>query len=271
MKIIGEKINGTRSQIAKAVVERDADLIRTLARRQVDAGAEWLDVNAGTLPEREPDDLVWLVKTVQEVTDRPLCLDSSNPKALVAALTVTAQTPLINSISGEPSRLTSVLPVVIEHGCPVIALCMDDQGIPSNVETRLRVLRRLLEETRRAGVPDERVYVDPLVMTMATNTECANIALTTMRAVRAEFPATHLTVGLSNVSYGLPSRALINRTFLVLAMDAGLETAIADPLDRELRAAIFATDLLLGRDKHCLGYTRAYRAGLLEAKASKPT
>jgi len=272
MKIIGEKINGTRAQIAKAVAERDADLIQTLAKRQAEAGAHWLDVNAGTRPDREPDDLVWLVKTVQAVTEQPLCLDSANPKALAAAIAVTRQTPMINSVSGEPNRLTGVLPIVAEHGAPVIALCMDDKGIPSNVETRLQVIRRVLDATRRAGVPDDKVYVDPLVMTIATDTECANVALAAMRAVRAEFPETHLTSGLSNVSFGLPARAIVNRTFLVLAMAAGLDTAIADPLDRELRAAILAADLLLGRDKHCLGYTRAYRAGLFngpDAKASQ--
>lgn len=271
MKIIGEKINGTRAQIAQAVAERDVVQIQTLAKRQAEAGAHWLDVNAGTRPDREPDDLVWLVNTVQAVTDLPLCLDSANPKALTAAIAVTRQTPMINSISGEPSRLSGVLPIVAEHNCPVIALCMNDKGIPSSVETRLEVIRRVLDATRRAGVPDELVYVDPLVMAIATNTECANIALATMRAVRAEFPETHLTSGLSNVSFGLPARALINRTFLVLAMAAGLDTVIADPLDRELRAAMFAADLLLGRDKHCLNYTRAYRAGLLEAKTIKTT
>ncbi len=268
MKLIGEKINGTRTRIARAVVERDAEFIRSLAKRQVEGGAHWLDVNAGTLPEREPDDLVWLVNTVQEVTDQPLCLDSANPRALAPALAVTRKTPLINSISGEPNRLTGVLPLAAEHGCPVIALCMDDKGIPANVETRLDVIRRVLDATRRAGVPDERVYIDPLVMTIATNIECVNIALATMRAVRAEFPETHLTSGLSNVSFGLPARGLVNRTFLVLAMAAGLDTAIADPLDAELRATIYAADLVLGRDKHCLGYTRAYRSGKFETKAA---
>jgi 5-methyltetrahydrofolate--homocysteine methyltransferase len=269
MKIIGEKINGTRAQIAKALAERDAAFIQTLAKRQAEAGASWLDVNAGTPPDREPDDLMWLAKTVQEVTDVPLCLDSANPKALAAVVNVTRQTPMINSISGEPHRLTDVLPIVAEHGCPVIALCMDDRGIPANVETRLEVIRRVIEATRRAGLPDDKVYVDPLVMALATNTECANIALEAMRAIRTEFPAAHLVSGLSNVSFGLPARALINRTFLVLAMSAGLDTAIADPLDRELCAAILAADLLLGRDKYCLNYTRAYRAGLLKMKAVK--
>ena len=269
MKIIAEKINGTRAQVAKAVAERDVDLIGTLAKRQAEAGAHWIDVNAGTHPDREPDDLVWLVNSVQEVTDLPLSLDSTNPKGLAAAIKATRRTPMINSISGEPYRLSGVLPIAAEHGCPTIALCMDEQGIPKGVEARLEAIRRVIDATRRAGVPDDKIYVDPLLMTIATDTECGNVALDTMRAVRAEFPAAHLTVGLSNVSFGLPLRSLINRTFLVLAMSAGLDTVIADPLDCEMRAAMLAADLLFGRDKHCMTYLRAHRAGLLEVKATK--
>ena len=268
MQMIGEKINGTRKAVGAAIANRDADFIRNLARKQVDAGAHWLDVNAGTPPDRERDDLVWLVRQVQEVVDVPLSLDSANPQALSAAIGEVKRTPLINSISGEPDRLSGVLPLVAQHGCEVIALAMDAKGIPADVAARLAVVHALFTATRAAGVPDEKVYVDPLVMTIATNIDCGHIALDTIRAVRAAYPQAHISTGLSNVSYGLPARALINRTFLTLAVAAGMDTAIVDPLDRELKAALLATDLLLGRDKHCLSYTRAFRAGLLEtAKA----
>ncbi|MDE3074256.1 MAG: dihydropteroate synthase [Chloroflexota bacterium] len=268
MKIIAEKINGTRSQVAKAIAERDADAIRSLAQRQAEAGSDWIDVNAGTHPDREPDDLVLLIDRVQEVTDLPLSLDSTNPTALSAAMKAVRKTPMINSISGEEYRLTGVLPLVAEHGCPTIALCMDEGGIPKTVEGHLEVARRVMDQTRRAGVPDDRVYLDPLLMTIATDTECGNLALDTMRALRAEFPAAHLTTGLSNVSFGLPMRGLINRTFLIMAVAAGLDSAIADPLDRELRPAILAAELLAGNDKHCLRYVRAYRSGQMEAKVA---
>ena len=269
MKIVAEKINGTRTQVGKAVAGRDADFIRSLASRQADAGAHWIDVNAGTHPNQEPDDLVWLVNNVQEVTDVPLCLDSANPVALGAAIKVTRKTPMINSISGEPSRLTAVLPIAAGHGCPTIALAMNEQGIPKTVTARMETIRRIIDATRNARLPDDQIYLDPLLLTVATDTESANIALETMRSVRAEFPAAHLVVGLSNASFGLPVRSLINRTLLVLAMSAGLDTAIADPLDREIRAAALAADLLLGRDRHCMTYVRAHRAGLLEATAAK--
>ncbi len=264
MKIIGEKINGTRKAVAAAIANRDAEFIQNLARRQVEGGAHWLDVNAGTHPDREVDDLLWLIDLIQGVTDVPLCLDSANPKALTAALDAVKKTPMINSISGEPDRLNNVLPIVAQHGCEVIALCMDAKGIPGDVEGRLKVARNLFEATRAANVPDEKVYVDALVMTIATNTDASRTTLDTIRAIHSEFPNAHISLGLSNVSFGLPARSLVNRTFLTLAIAAGMDTAIVDPNDRDLKAALFATDLLLGNDKHCLNYTRAYRKGLLE-------
>lgn len=263
-QIIGEKINGTRKSVGTAIVERDAAFIASLAQRQVDAGADWIDVNAGTHPDREVADLIWLVETVQASVDRPLCLDSPNPRALAAALSVTRQTPLINSITSEPARLEGILPLVQASGAPVIALALGARGMPATIDDRLTVVRQLVAAIRAAGIADDRIYVDPLVMTIATNTESAMIALETIRRVRAEFPEAHITSGLSNVSFGLPARGLINRTYLSLAVSAGLDTAILDPLDRELRAALLATELLLGRDRHCLTYTRAFRAGLLE-------
>lgn len=264
-RIIGEKINGTRKRVAAAIESRDAPFIASLAERQDAAGAHWIDLNAGTHPDREPADLVWLVETVQASVDRPICLDSPNPRALEAALALTSRTPLINSITGEPARLDGILRLVQETGADAIVLAMGARGMPATVDDRLAVLHELVAATRAAGIADERLYLDPLIMTVATNTEAAVIALETIRRVRAEFPAAHISCGLSNVAFGLPVRGLINRAFLTLAVSAGLDTAILDPLDRDLMAALLATELLLGRDRHCLRYTRAYRAGLLEA------
>jgi 5-methyltetrahydrofolate--homocysteine methyltransferase len=268
MKIIGEKINGTRKLVGKAIAEHDGAYIQNLARKQVEGGAQWLDINAGTHPDQEPEDLIWLIHLVQDVVDVPLCLDSANPRALRAAMKEVRQTPMINSISGEPSRLDGILPIVTEFQCPVIALCMDDKGIPPTAEGRLEVLHRVVMETRKAGIPDEKLYIDPLAMTIATNTEAGKVIFKTMQDIHSAYPEAHISCGLSNISFGLPVRPLINRTFLVLAINAGMDTAIIDPNDRELQAAMRAADLLLGKDKHCLNYTRAYRAGLLEAPKS---
>jgi cobalamin-dependent methionine synthase I len=269
MKIIGERINDTWTRVKKAISGRDVAFIQRLAQRQVEAGADWLDVSAGTSPEREPDDLVWLVRTVQEAVEAPLCLDSANPRALAGAIKVVRQTPLINSISGERERLDGILPLVGDTGCSVIALAMDDEGVPGSVEKRLTVIRRVIDELRGVGVADDRIYVDPLVMAIAANTESGRMALDAIRAVRAEFPDVHIASGLSNISFGLPVRTLINQAFLTLALAAGLDTAILDPLDRELRKALLAAEVVLGLDYYCLNYTRAYRAGLLNGPGAK--
>jgi cobalamin-dependent methionine synthase I len=265
VKIIGEKINGTRKRVAKAIADRDAEYIRDLAARQAEAGASWLDVNAGTHPSQEPDDLIWLIENVQAVTDTPICLDSANPKALNVAIEAVDRTPMINSISGEEDRLANILPIVAEHGCQVIALAMDARSIPETSDKRMGIIRGLMQATRDAGVPDDHVYLDTLAMTIATNTNSALTALETMRCVTEEYPEAHLTIGLSNISFGLPARSYVNRTFLTLAMGAGLDSAILDPLDREIQATILAADLVLGHDKHCLNYLRASRTGIFDS------
>jgi 5-methyltetrahydrofolate corrinoid/iron sulfur protein methyltransferase len=263
MEIIGERINGTRKRVSEAVAARDAAFIQDLARRQAEAGAAYLDVNAGTKPQNEPDDLVWLVETVQEVVDMPLCLDSANPLALKAAIDIVERTPMINSINGEPKRLEGILPLVAQYDCRVIALAMDGARIPETMEARMEIVRRLISETRTHGVPDERVYVDPLVMAVSTSQQSGAVSLDTMRAIKSEFRQVHLTCGLSNISFGLPARTRINQAFLTLALRAGLDSAILDPLDRELVAALLAAELVLGRDRFSRNYTQAYRAGLL--------
>jgi 5-methyltetrahydrofolate--homocysteine methyltransferase len=269
MEIIGEKINGTRQRVGQAIADRDADFIQDLASRQAEAGSTWLDVNAGTHPDQESDDLVWLVNIVQAVVDTPLCLDSANPQALAAAIKVVNKTPMINSISGEPQRLKGVLPLVATHGCPVIALAMDDKKIPETSAARVDVIYKVLAATREAGLPDAQVYVDPLAMTIGTNIQSGVIFCDTIRAVRAAYPEVRFTAGLSNISFGLPARSYINRAFLTLALEAGLDCAILDPLDQELRATLLAAELVLGRDRHCLNYTRAYRAGVFNKSNSQ--
>jgi 5-methyltetrahydrofolate--homocysteine methyltransferase len=264
MKIIGEKINGTRKRVAQAIAERDAEFIKDLAAKQAAAGANWLDVNAGTHPAQEPDDLIWLIETIQSVVNTPLCLDSANPAALNVAIKAVNKTPMINSISGEPDRLEKILPIVAEHGCEVIALAMDEKKIPETFEKRMEVIEKVIAATRAAGVADDKVYVDPLALTIATMNQSAVIACDTIRAVHEKYPDVHFTMGLSNISFGLPARKQINRAFLILAMQAGLDSAIMDPLDKELVAAAITTELLLGKDRHCMNYVRASRKGLFE-------
>ena len=265
MIIIGEKINGTRSKVAEAVKNRDADFIRELARKQYQAGAVYLDVNAGTLPAREPEDLVWLVELTREAAPEAiLCIDSANPEALAAGLEkAAAYSPpklMINSLSGEQKRVEGVLPLAVKYQTELIVLALDDGGIPETVEGRLAIVRRLVGLCREQGLADESLYIDPLVMTISTNIQAGVVTLDTIRAVRGEFPKVHLTCGHSNISFGMPLRSTLNQAFMALTIQAGLDTAISDPENRDLKAMALAAEALLGRDRHCLKFNRAFRA-----------
>ncbi len=262
VKIIGEKINGTIPSVGAAVETRDADFIIDLAQRQAAAGADWLDVNAGTEPDREPDDLAWLVDLVQSAVDTRLCLDSPNPEALRHAIKHVNHTPMINSISMETERLEGVLPIVAEHGCEVIALTIAQSGVPKNAPERIDIAHRLIEKTREAAVADDHVYIDPLALAIATDNNSVHMVRDTIRAIHEAYPEVHFTCGLSNVSFGMPARKFLNRAFLTLCMEAGLDSAVLDPLNVELRATLYATEVLLGQDRHCRNYTQAYRKGL---------
>lgn len=261
MRIIAEKINGTRKRVAQAIKDRDADFIQNLAREQAEAGATWLDANAGTAPQREPEDLIWLVDNIQAVVDTPISLDSANPKALEAAIKVVKKKPMINSISLEPGRL-DVFPIVAEHKCPAVALAMDEKGIPKTKEERLDTIGRILKKTRSMDIPDGDLYFDPLAMTIGTGQENALLFFDCVREIRSKYPEVHITCGLSNISFGMPARTYINRVFLTLSMQAGLDCAICNPNSHDIQTTILATELLMAQDKHCLNYTRAFRKGV---------
>jgi 5-methyltetrahydrofolate corrinoid/iron sulfur protein methyltransferase len=262
MIVIGEKINGTRKQVAQAIKDRDTGSIRDLALRQFENGATYLDINAGTVPAREPDDMVWLAETVQEaVPDATLCLDSANDKALRSGIEKAIKTPMLNSLSGETSRINRVLPLACEFETELIVLALDDNGIPHTSEGRLDIVRRLVDMTRNGGLPDEKLFIDPLVMAISTGTENGNITLETARKIREEFPDAHLTCGLSNISFGMPLRSVLNQAFMALLIQAGMDSALINPEERELRGVMMAAETLLGKDRHCMNFNRAFRAG----------
>ena len=264
MLIIGEKINGTLKKTASAISGRDRSFIMNLAHRQVRAGAAYLDVNAGTGGGKEAEDLVWLVNTVQRAVDVPLCLDSADPAVIGAAMAHVKHTPMINSISGEQTRLDGILPLAMDNGSPVIALLLDDAGIPADVEKRLTIGMKIINQTREAGVPDRHVYVDPLALAVSTRQDGALIALDTIRALKAEFPEIKFCLGLSNVSFGLPARTLVNQAFMAQAIREGLDAAIMNPMEQGLINMIYATELVFGRDRYCRQYTQAFRNGIID-------
>jgi 5-methyltetrahydrofolate corrinoid/iron sulfur protein methyltransferase len=261
MIIIGEKINGTRKAVALAIRERNADFIRNLAKSQGEAGSAFLDVNAGTAPEREPEDMAWLVTTIQEGCDVPLSLDSANPRALRAGLELVKNPPIINSVSGERPRIEGVLPLALEYKTSLILLALDDAGIPGTADGRMKIVDRLVGLATAGGLAEEKLYIDPLVTAISTGTDSALITFETIRKIRLSYPRAHITSGLSNISFGMPLRSLINRTFMAMAVHAGLDSAIADPNDRGLIETMTAAEMLIGKDRYCQNFNRAFRSG----------
>ena len=263
MLIIGERINSTRESIARAINEQDVAFIQQEARQQADAGADYIDVNAGALLGQEVKYLTWLVRIVQEVVDRPLCIDSGNAEALVEALKLSQKLHIISSISKEKSRFQSFLPVIKGSGCKVVALCVDDDGIPATAEGRVAVAGHLIEALVSSGTKVQDIYVDVLAQAVSAESRAVITVLDTIRKVKAAYSEVNTVLGMSNVSFGLPNRRLLNQNFAAMCLEAGLDAAIADPLDRKLMANILAADVLLGRDKYGMSYSLAFRAGKL--------
>jgi 5-methyltetrahydrofolate corrinoid/iron sulfur protein methyltransferase len=267
MIVIGEKINGTRKAVGASIRERDAEFIRQLALSQVEAGSQYLDVNAGTSPEREPDDMAWLVNMIQEVTDSPLCLDSTNPKALKAGLELVKKTPIINSVSGEKPRIDGVLPLALEYKTGLILLALDDTvRIPNTCEGRLEIVHRLVGLAKDGGLRENQLFIDPLVTAISTGEKNALITYDSIKAVTKAYPEAHITCGLSNISFGMPLRSLINQTFMSMCIQMGLDSAIIDPNDRTLMGVMLAAEMLVGKDRYCQNFSRAYRSNRIGPK-----
>jgi 5-methyltetrahydrofolate--homocysteine methyltransferase len=258
--IIGERINPTgRKVLAAEMKEGRMDRVRSDARAQAEAGAHMLDVNAGIPAIDEPALLVAAIKAVMEVTDRPICIDSSIIEALEAGLSAYEGKALVNSVTAEEERMERILPLVKKHGAAVIGMANDETGISMVPDERLALARRIVERAADHGIPREDVVIDPIAMTVAADPTCGVITLETMRLIREQL-GNNMTCGASNVSFGLPDRPAVNAAFLPLAMHAGLTCAITNPLEPAVRRAILAGDLLLGHDEYAMRWIAAYRA-----------
>lgn len=263
MLVIGESLNTTRKDVKEAVKNQDRGFVQRLAVEQVEAGAAMLDVNAAVAGRSEVEDLPWMVQAVQEVVDVPLALDSSDSHALLAAMKVHRGRPMINSISAEAEKMAHLIPVVAETDCSVIVLCMDDQGIPASVEGRLNAARTVVHALLDAGKAYEDIYVDPLVMSISVDPLAARTTLEVIRELRSgDLAGVQITGGLSNVSYGMPGRRLLNRVFLTTAILMGLNSCIVDARDQALMSTIFAAQCLL-EDNGSRNYLKAFRQGRL--------
>jgi cobalamin-dependent methionine synthase I len=265
MLIIGERINATRQAVKEALHQRDDSLIREEAKGQAAAGADYIDVNGGTSPAEELENMVWLCEVVQGSVSLPLCLDSASPEVIEAGLKGHRNgKALVNSISMEKGKHERTLPLVKEYGAGVVALAMDDSGIPRTAADRLRVVERVVEAASGHGIALSDVYVDPLVMALSADNGAGLMVIEVLRGIKERWPGLKTTCGLSNISFGLPNRRLVNRVFLAMLMAHGLDSAIIDPLDEKLTAAAVTGRALLGRDEYCMEYLKAYRAKRLE-------
>jgi 5-methyltetrahydrofolate--homocysteine methyltransferase len=257
--IIGERINPTgRKKLAKALEDRNLELVKEEAAKQVREGAHVLDVNVGISGIDEPKLLQEAILAVREVADVPLCIDSALPAALEAGLSAYEGKALVNSVNGEEKKLKEVLPLVKQYGAAVIGLTMDDEGIPKDAQKRLQIARKIVEEAKKIGIPEEDVIIDPLAMAISTDQAAGLETLKTLELIRHEL-GVNQTMGASNISFGLPERHSINGIFLAMAAVHGVTCPILDPTVWEIRRSVLITDLLLAKDNYCMNFISVYR------------
>jgi 5-methyltetrahydrofolate--homocysteine methyltransferase len=261
MVIVGELINASRKPVAAAIENRDAVAIRQIAADQAEAGADYIDVNAGIFVGKESEYLEWLTTTVQDATNRPCALDSPDPKALMAAVKIHRGTPMINSISLEKERFDALMPVISGTAFKVVALCMSDAGMPESSGDRVKIADKLVNTLTRNGIPVGNIYLDPLVQPVSVKSSFGMEFIDAIEKIAREFPGIHTICGLSNISFGLPNRKYLNRIFMAMAIAKGLDGAILNPLDKKMMNCIIAAEALAGRDAFCMKYLKAYRAG----------
>ena len=262
--VIAEKINMTRKRVREEVWARNAAYVARLTKRQEDAGATHIDINAGGDPSKEVDDMAWLTETVSAATDLPLVFDSSNPDALRAGLGLCNRPgTLINSITMEKERIDSILPLVVEFNTGVVCLTMDDSGMPEDLDGRVKITNDIAALLGENGIALTRAYFDHLVRPASTNPGQAEFVLAAIRALKATHPDAHICLGLSNISFGVPERRNLNMAFLAMLVAAGADGAIMDPTEEGMMPTFWSARAALGLDEYCMDYITAQRAGKL--------
>jgi len=266
MIVIGEKLNGFIPSVGKAIREHDEAYLTNLAIRQEEAGADYLDVCAAVDSEIEAETLLWLAQLAENASSLPLCIDSPNPAVLAYVLPHCKRAGIVNSVSMESGKMETIFPLIANTKWKVIALTCTNSGVPESAEGRLEIFEQIRTAAKEYGIAENRLLIDPIVHTLSTD----ELALTTFAAcakkIRARAKDIHVVSGLSNISFGLPARSLINHAFLTLAMQAGMNAAIMDVLDREMVGLMHATNALLGEDEYCMDYITAFREGRIGPK-----
>ena len=261
MIFIGEKINGSIPAVAKAIAERDADFIRNRAKMQAEAGATFIDVCASVPEDVEVETLEWLIGLVQEVTDLPIAIDSPSANSCVAAMKFCNKPGMINSVSGEGDKCDVVFPAIANTTWDCVAL-LCASGIPQSAEERLEVLEQIMAKAKEYGISPDRIHIDPLVEMLCTSEDGINMIIEVMKEIKKRYPTIHITGAVSNISFNLPVRKILNQAFVVLSMNAGMDSAVLDPTNRDMMGMIYATEAMLGLDDYCMEYISAYRDGL---------
>ncbi len=266
MIIIGEKINATRKSIRKAIDEKDKNTIVEQIRAQTEGGARYIDLNAGNDEgniEREKEDLHWLIDIALEATDKALALDAASPAIVKdAAEYLNGRRPwMFNSLKNDTEMLKEYLPFAARHNVPVVALALSGESIPDTVAERLENCKAIAEQARKAGLPVSNLYFDPLVMPISSNYKYGKLMLDTLKAIKSGIPEAKTTIGLSNFSFGLPERAVLNRAFIIAAIVSGLDSAFCNPNSKNISRGIILGRLIDGQDRHCRKFSRAVRSG----------
>jgi len=255
--LIGERINPSgKKKLGEALKEGKLDIVRQEAKAQTEAGADILDVNVNIFGIDEPDLLPKAVKAVMESSELPLCIDSANPEALEAAIKVYKGKPLVNSVTGEEHSLAKILPVIKKHGTAVVGLVQDDNGIPKTPEARLAVAKKIVERAEKLGIPREDIVIDCLCLAVGAETTSGTTALGTIRLIKQEL-GVNMTLAVSNISFGMPDRDLLNNAFVAACIAAGITCVIVDV--KKIRPAVLAADVLMNHDKHARRYMESYR------------
>ncbi len=261
MIIIGEKLNGSIPSVAKAIAARDEKRIRRLARQQEEAGADYLDVCASVPEDVEEETLKWMLDLVQAESDLPICLASPSPDTILKTMQYVKKPGLINSVSMEGDKISKIFPAIADTRWKCIALCSDEKGIPPTAEKRIAVLQRILAEADNYGIKHNRLFIDPLVEMLCTSEDGIATVSETIRGIRELDEDLHIVGAVSNISFNLPARSLINQAFVTLAIAAGMDAGILDPLNRDMRSAIYAAEACMGLDDYCMEYIGAFREG----------
>lgn len=262
MIIIGEKINGFIPRTFQAIEEKDETYIRHIAEGQAEGGATYIDVCAGTKPEIEMETMEWLIGLVQDTVDTPICIDSSDPQIILDCMPLVNKPGCLNSISLEEGKCEAILPKIAGTDWKVVALTCDAMGIPEDPHTKYEIAVQIIKQATELGIPHDNILIDPLVTTLATNQNSMISFIDTIRLIKETHPDVHFTSGLSNISFGMPYRKAINMQFLAHTMAAGMDSAIMDPMSKDMLATMHATEALYALDPYCGAYLKAYKKGL---------